>query len=124
MARELLQSWCVRDERGCCASNTHSGVPVSCLGCKPRNSIRACTSQVDNSNHLLRRVVLASGVVSTIAGNLALGSGPPTNYGQTDGTGTAASFYYPVGVAVDSTGSLALVVRSISEEGAGLDIEL
>jgi hypothetical protein len=37
-------------------------------------------------------------VVTTLAGS--------TTYGSTDGTGTAASFHDPAGVAVDSSGNL------------------
>jgi sugar lactone lactonase YvrE len=47
----------------------------------------------DNNNSLIRKITPA-GVVSTLAGN-----GLP---GSANGTGTAASFTYPEGVAVDS----------------------
>jgi DNA-binding beta-propeller fold protein YncE len=48
----------------------------------------------DFGNHLIRKVVIATGVVTTVAGS---GTGTVT-----DGTGTAASFYYPSGVALSS----------------------
>ncbi len=48
----------------------------------------------DTLNHLIRKVTPA-GVVTTFAG----GAGVP---GDADGTGTAARFYAPMGVAVDS----------------------
>ena len=51
----------------------------------------------DQFNHRIRRITSA-GVVTTLAG-----SGTP---GATDGTGTGASFNYPYGVAVDSTGTV------------------
>ena len=52
----------------------------------------------DYSNHTIRKVTPA-GVVTTLAG-LAGSSG------SADGTGSAARFYYPTGVAVDSAGNV------------------
>lgn len=49
--------------------------------------------------------------VTTIAGNMLFNSGPPSNYGFVDGLGTAAVFWYPEGVAIDSGGTFALIVR-------------
>lgn len=69
--------------------------------------------QVDQGNHALRRINLTSGMVTTLAGNYGLRTGPPTNYGRADGTGTAVSFYYPWGVAIGSSGTFAIIVSSI-----------
>ncbi len=68
----------------------------------------------DSLNHVIRKISPA-GVVSTLAGS---GSS-----GFTDGTGTAASFYKPVSVAVDSGGHVYVAdrwnnaIRKISPAG-------
>ncbi|QKG54466.1 hypothetical protein [Hymenobacter sp. BRD67] len=51
----------------------------------------------DQFNQLIRKIT-AAGVVSTLAG-----TGTP---GNANGTGTAASFSYPTGVAVDAGGTV------------------
>ena len=51
----------------------------------------------DYSNHLIRKID-SEGVVTTIAGTGSAGSD--------NGTGTAASFSYPAGVAIDSAGNI------------------
>jgi sugar lactone lactonase YvrE len=63
------------------------------------------------------RKITAEGVVSTLAGQYALG-------GSTDGTGSAARFSGPKGIAVDSTGNIYVAdtsnhtIRKITPEGA------
>ena len=52
----------------------------------------------DQYNHTIRKVT-SGGVVSTLAGL-------PGNYGSSDGTGSAARFNYPTGVAVDGSGNV------------------
>jgi len=52
---------------------------------------------VDSYNNQIRKITPA-GVVSTLAGS--------TTQGNTDGTGSKASFYLPIGVAVDSNGNV------------------
>ena len=49
----------------------------------------------DSSNNLIRKIVISTGVVTTLAGSL--------NSGSTNATGTAASFDFPVGLATDGT---------------------
>ena len=56
----------------------------------------------DLGNHLVRKVSLPGGVVTVLAGT----SGVP---GTDDGTGLAASFNSPCGVALSSTGTFVLV---------------
>src|SRR5262249_5471456 len=45
----------------------------------------------DSGNHTIRKIVIATGAVSTIAGT-------PTISGSTDGIGAAALFNFPVGI--------------------------
>ena len=49
----------------------------------------------DYGNHLIRKIVISTGVVTTLAGTGSRGSA--------DGTGTSASFKYPRGITTDGT---------------------
>jgi hypothetical protein len=51
---------------------------------------------VDSGNCTIRKIVIATGVVTTIAGTAGVS-------GSTDGTGVAASFYEPYGITTDGT---------------------
>lgn len=53
----------------------------------------------DQSNHVIRKIELNTGAVTTIAGLAGMPGGG-------DGVGTAARFYYPSGLAVDTAGNL------------------
>ena len=69
----------------------------------------------DNHNHTIRKIT-AAGVVSTLAGS-------PGRAGSTDGTGSAARFNQPFGVAVDSSGTVYVAdtfngtIRKITPDG-------
>ena len=52
----------------------------------------------DTFNHLIRKID-SSGTVTTLAGRAGVS-------GSADGQGTAASFFYPTGIALDSSGNL------------------
>jgi hypothetical protein len=49
----------------------------------------------DTFNHLIRKIVISTGVVTTVAGTGSSGSA--------DGTGTSASFYHAQGITTDGT---------------------
>ena len=50
----------------------------------------------DTGNHTIRKIVIATGVVTTLAGTAG-------EYGTTDATGTAARFLFPEGITSDGT---------------------
>lgn len=53
----------------------------------------------DSDNHTIRRMVISTGAVSTLAGSTGVS-------GHRDGTGQAAQFNRPQGIAYDGTGNL------------------
>jgi hypothetical protein len=69
----------------------------------------------DLGSHLIRKIT-AAGVVTTLAGQASVS-------GSTDGSGTAALFFKPAGLAIDSTGNIYVAdmgnstLRKISASG-------
>lgn len=57
-------------------------------------------------NHVVRRVSISSGLVTTLAGTAGIS-------GSLNAVGAAARFNAPVGVAVDAAGTFALVVSGV-----------
>jgi sugar lactone lactonase YvrE len=53
---------------------------------------------VDTDNHTIRKIT-SGGLVGTVAGQAGVS-------GSSDGTGSAARFFYPAGIAADSTGNV------------------
>lgn len=56
----------------------------------------------DTQNHTIRKIVVATGVVTTLAGS----AGSP---GSANGAGSAARFFHPEGLALSGNGTIALV---------------
>jgi len=62
----------------------------------------------DTGNYRIRKIAIATGVVTTLAGSSTAGS--------SDGTGTAASFRCPKGIVIDPTGTNLYVVDRNNHE--------
>ena len=76
------------------------------LGGGSRSHCILLTMQADAGNNLIRRINIASRVVTTLAGN--------SSRGNADGIGTVVTFFSPGGVTMDPLGAFALVVRCSS----------
>ena len=57
-------------------------------------------------NHRIRKVTISTGIITTIAGT------GTSSYSGDDGPATSATFKYPYGVAVDSSGRTHIVLLS------------
>src|SRR5262249_58221661 len=68
----------------------------------------------DTYNHTVRKVVTATGEVSTFAGT-------PAAYGGADGVGASARFFFPMGIVYDGKGNLYV---AYSENGAIRRVEI
>ena len=67
------------------------------------------TIYVADYDYSLIRKITSAGVVTTLAGSTLGGYGV---YGFADGTGGDAQFYYPTGMAIDSSGSIYVADRA------------
>jgi sugar lactone lactonase YvrE len=71
----------------------------------------------DTNNNVVRRIVTATGVVTTVAGQAGIA-------GSTDGAKSQAQFHYPSGIAVDAAGNLYVAdtdnhtLREVAASGA------
>jgi sugar lactone lactonase YvrE len=54
---------------------------------------------VTDNQTVIRKIIIATGVVTTLAGQVGI-------YGSADGTGSAATFNGPTGIAVDGSGNI------------------
>ena len=54
----------------------------------------------DYSNNRIRKVTASTGIITTVAG-----TGTGSSYSGDNGPATSATFWYPVGVAIDSSGT-------------------
>jgi sugar lactone lactonase YvrE len=79
-------------------ANTADGTGETARFCSPHGVASDGTNLyvVDSEKHTIRKIVISTGVVTTLAGS----AGIP---GSNDGTGTAARFDYPRGIATDGT---------------------
>jgi hypothetical protein len=75
----------------------------------------------DTNNDTIRKVVLSTGAVNTVAGQAGIS-------GSADGTGSQARLYFPSGVAVDRSGNLYVAdtenstIREITSAGVVLTV--
>ncbi len=84
------------DGQGTHASFSYpEGVAIS-----PDDSFTLVVEGADTSSHRVRHIVIATGVVTTLAGNGA---------GYADGVGTIAKFHWPRGIALSPDGSYAMI---------------
>jgi DNA-binding beta-propeller fold protein YncE len=90
-------------------SGTADGVGTSAYFNTPHSIVMSPAGDVayvlDTWNHAIRSIVISTGYVDTLAGNKALS-------GSSDGAGTSAQFYAPVGLGILPDGTSLLVADS------------
>lgn len=77
------------------ASNNGTGIAASFYNPESITTDGSNLYVAEKSNNIIRQIVIATGVVTTLAGSGAVGS--------TDSTGTAASFNQPEGITTDGS---------------------
>jgi len=94
---ELSLSTVVTTLAGTGSSGSANGTGTSASFYYPRAITTDGTNLyvADKGNHLIRKIVISTGVVTTVAGTGSSGSA--------NGTGTSASFYNPYGITTDGT---------------------
>ncbi len=59
----------------------------------------------DSQNNRIRKVTISTGIITTIAGSGGLGT-----FSGDNGAATSATFYNPWAVAVDSSGTIIVII--------------
>ena len=95
---ELSLSTAVTTLAGTGSSGSADGTGTSASFCGPRWITSDGTNLyvADNHNHLIRKIVISTGAVTTLAGTAG-------SSGSADGTGTSSSFYNPRWITTDGT---------------------
>ncbi len=94
---QLSLSTVVTTLAGTGSSGSANGTGTSASFNNPRGITTDGTNLyvADQGNHLIRKIVISTGAVTTVAGTGSSGSA--------NGTGTSASFYNPIGITTDGT---------------------
>ena len=93
----VISTGAVTTLAGTGSSGSANGTGTSASFNSPHSITRDGTNLyvADYGNHLIRKIVISTGVVTTLAGTGSSGSA--------NGTGTSASFYSPTGITTDGT---------------------
>jgi len=93
----VLSTGAVTNLAGTGSSGSANGTGTSASFSKPWGITTDGTNLYvgGTDNHLIRQIVISTGVVTTVAGTGSSGSA--------NGTGTSASFYKPFGITTDGT---------------------
>jgi len=93
----VISTGAVTTVAGTGSSGSANGTGTSASFYNPRGITTDGTNLyvADQGNHLIRKIVISTGAVTTVAGTGSSGSA--------NGTGTSASFYNPIGITTDGT---------------------
>jgi len=113
----LTTAFCLNMNAQLVSTLAGSTTPGSANGAGTTASFKApvavCTDGIGNlfvadyNNNLIRKIIISTGVVTTLAGS--------TTPGFADGTGTAATFWSPAGLVADGLGNLYVADQSNHE---------